>query len=582
MGKKTDNIFYYFSNEWKILLIITISGLLYNIGLVCVPWFEGRLAGCLMDILNNTSTFNKMLILVTCYIITIFCVQGSRYVKRFYVRRFSNNVNKKMKSILYSNLISLNKSELEHEGFGELITKAISDVDDCAEGMRKFTTEIFDTGVALAGYVCLLLYYDIRLALLCLIFPPISYIIAEKMKSVVQKSNSDFKKKNSLLNSVTMDCITNAITYRIYGCESERKEYYEHVLAEYGHAAVLSDIWANAMPPLYNIISMASVLFIIYFGAANISGNGWSTWNIAAFTTFISCYTKLSVKSSKAAKLFNSVHKAQVSWKRIKPMMSENNICVNSSTALETDSDMHTGLKNSLIIKDDDFSIDVSSGDIIGITGPVASGKSTFGRQFLCEGYQGINEHTGTKKAPYPGSITYNGTELYKFPDVIRHNIIGYMGHEPELLNDTIYNNITLGDNSDINHILELVCFKSEVDSMEHKQNTLIGNGGIRLSGGQAQRTALARTLYNKRPVIILDDPFSALDKATEEKIFKNIKTHCPDSIIFIISHRLYLFPYMNKVIWIENGKKTVGTHNELISNNYLYKKLFDEQKDGE
>ena len=69
--------------------------------------------------------------------------------------------------------------------------------------------------------------------------------------------------------------------------------------------------------------SMTGVLFILYFGSKNVLGNGWKTWDVAAFTTFLSCFLKLAVKSSHAAKLFNAVHKAQVSWKRIKPLMKE-------------------------------------------------------------------------------------------------------------------------------------------------------------------------------------------------------------------------------------------------------------------
>ena len=78
----------------------------------------------------------------------------------FYVRRFANNVNRRMKRILYRTLVHKSRVELEKEGAGNVITKAISDVDDCVEGMRKFTTEIFDTGVALLGYMGMLLYYD--------------------------------------------------------------------------------------------------------------------------------------------------------------------------------------------------------------------------------------------------------------------------------------------------------------------------------------------------------------------------------------------------------------------------------------
>ena len=113
---------------------------------------------------------------------------------------------------------------------------------------------------------------------------------------------------------------------------------------------------------------------------------------------------------------------------------------------------------------------------------------------------------------------------------------------------------------------------------MENGAYTVIGNGGVRLSGGQAQRVALARTLYHKHPIVILDDPFSALDRPTEETVFHNIKEKYSDCIIFIISHRLYLFPEMNKVIWIENGVKTASTHEQLMKENAEYNKLYNAQ----
>ena len=98
-----------------------------------------------------------MAVLVLVYIAVTLLVQAARFIKRFYVRRFANNINRRMKGVLYANLVRQSRVALEQEGAGELMTKAISDVDDCVEGMRKFTTEIFDTGVALAGYAVMLL-----------------------------------------------------------------------------------------------------------------------------------------------------------------------------------------------------------------------------------------------------------------------------------------------------------------------------------------------------------------------------------------------------------------------------------------
>lgn len=106
---------------------------------------------------------------------------------------------------------------------------------------------------------------------------------------------------------------------------------------------------------------------------------------------------------------------------------------------------------------------------------------------------------------------------------------------------------------------------EQEVAEMEDGKQTAVGNGGVRLSGGQAKRLALARTLCHKKPVLILDDPFSALDKNTEKQIFANLKQQTKDNIVFLISHRLYLFPQMNQVIWMEGGKAVAGTHEEIL-----------------
>lgn len=560
-----DRILSYFKEERVILLIITVSGLIYNLGLLSGPWFEGRMTGCLIDILAKNAVYNDMLILVAAYVVSIGVVQISRYIKRFYVRRFANNVNRRMKKILYGNLVLKSRTELENEGAGDIMTKAILDVDDCAEGMRKFTTEVFDTGVAMVAYVGMLLIYDVKLALIAMIFPPISYILAEKMKIIVQKTGAEYKRQSGILSNATLDRAFNAITYRVYGREEDRRIAYEDNLSSYEKSAIRANIWNSSMTPLYRIISMCGVIFILYFGSKNVLGTGWKNWNIAAFTTFISCFIKLSDKSSKAAKLFNAVHKAQVSWKRIKPLMVINNKdtdCKNQTSAkLEIQNLSFTYPDGKNVYNHISFT--AKPGQIIGVTGPVACGKSTFGKTFLCE-------------YPYEGSIKYNGHELSSIADNVRSGIISYLGHDPELFNDSVKNNVLLGDDCNISEYLKDVCIDKEVEKMENGADTLIGSGGVRLSGGQAQRIALARTLCHKKPVIILDDPFSALDKGTEEQIYNNLKRIAHDNIIILISHRLYMFPKMDNVIWMDEGKAVVGTHDKLMTECQKYRKSYE------
>ena len=410
----------YFRAEWLPLTFVTLSGMFYNVGLLATPWFEGRLAQCLTDILGGYQTADAMAMLVLAYLVITLVVQGARFIKRFYVRRFANNINRRMKGILYANLVRESRTSLEKEGAGELMTKAISDVDDCVEGMRKFTTEVFDTGVVMVSYAVMLLIYDWHLALLSLLFTPISYFCAAKMKKPVQRAGAAYKKAASALSSATLDRVENAVTYRIYGCEEARAERYEGALKNYEKAAVRSNVWQSALPPLYLAASGAGVLFILWFGAKNVLGTGWRAWDIGAFTTFLSCFTKLTVKSSKVAKLFNSVQKAEVSWKRIKPLMKSPEVLDDLRIPQSAD----VTLDNLSFTYGDapifsGLSLTAHPGDIIGVTGPVACGKSTFGRVFLCE-------------MPYGGSVRFGGKELSSFSPREISGMVGYLGHDPE------------------------------------------------------------------------------------------------------------------------------------------------------
>lgn len=341
------------------------------------------------------------------------------------------------------------------------------------------------------------------------------------------------------------------------------------MLKNYEKTAIRSNVWQSALPPLYLAASGAGTIFILWFGAKNVLGHGWNTWDIAAFTTFLSCFTKLTVKSSKVAKLFNSVQKAEVSWKRIKPLMTSHKPLKDLDIPQSEDVTLN---KLSFTYGDapifSDLSLTAHPGDIIGVTGPVACGKSTLGRVFLCE-------------APYDGSLRFGSKELSSLSPKEIAETVGYLGHDPELSTDTIKNNVLCGSDIDLMPYLETTALKDEVLAMENGLDTVVGNNGVRLSGGQAKRLALARTLAHPRPVMILDDPFSALDRKTEDTIFKNLQAYAQDKVVFLISHRLYHFPQMQKVIFMENGTTTVGTHDELMQNVSTYQRLYNSQTGG-
>ena len=567
-GKEdTGRIGYYFRKEKALLLVVTVTGILYNVGMVAGPWFEGQLVQYLCDILGGRRTPAAMLRLAICYVLTILFVQFMRYIKRLYVRKFANNISKNMKMTLYRNLLYGNRAE--HEGAGAMMTKLIADADACVEGMRKFTTEVFDTGVVMIAYLVMLLSYDWRLTLLAMLFPPIAYFLAERLKGIVTRNAAASKESGGRLNAATLERITNGLTYRVYGQEAARNVAYEAHLTDYERKAVMANVWENAMQPVYQVISMLGTVMIIWFGGKNVLGNGWTVWNVAAFSTFFSCYKKLAVKSSKAAKLFNAVQKARVSWGRIQPYLTsvpeqvEQPLLPQAPLAVSGLSFAYPGQKPLFT----NAAFQAEPGQIVGVTGEVACGKSTLGRLF-------------TGELPYQGRIALGNT-VFPFEGEHWGNQVGYLGHQPELFSGTVEENICLGKPGDITPVLRAVCMDREVAELPDGPRTRIGSGGVRLSGGQQARIALARTLYHKRPVMVLDDPFSAVDMETEARIYENLRQWGRDSVILLISHRLTLFPKLDQVLWMEHGTVQASTHNGLMEGKERYRMLYESQRKG-
>lgn len=559
--KNPDKIKNYWIKEKKSVILLTLFGILYDVGMVARPIYQGKLIDALIAKVN----FNNLIKLSLTFIFIIGMVQFFRYLKRYYVRQFANATTATMRFMIYNNILHKEEKELNDENMGSLMTKAISDVDVCVEGMRKSTTEVFDTGVLFITYLVTLLQYDVKITLYACIFIPAAVFIAEKMKKIIFKFTKAYRSQLSQVSDITYDRIDNAILYRLYGREADNRVVYEEELEDFEKKAIVANIWENAMQPIYNVIAMGGIVFVIIIAGEKVYEGSFT---VGVFSAYISIFTIMAAKASRIARLFNTIQKSSVSWKRIKSFLKgykeidKTRGIISKETKLEIENLYLKYDKSSdYIIKNLNFK--ARENNIVGITGPIGCGKSTLGRVFLGN----IN---------YEGSIKIDNKELRDYSEYERSKIISYMGHDAHLISDTIYNNITMGDDGDISHVLKMVCFDEDLKSMENGIETLVGNGGVRLSGGQQARIALARTFYHKNKILILDDPFSAVDMKTEKNIIDNLRANYGDCLILLISHRLAIFKYLNQIILI-NEDKTLeyGNHQKLIENSKLYNQLY-------
>lgn len=552
-------------NYWKkgkfIVFCIVVFGISCNTLVVLGPIYQGKL----IDAILRNDNLNALVQLALTFIGVILFVQVLRYFKRFYIRRFANINIATMRLMIYNNIMHKSLSELDEENIGNLMTRAISDVDLCVEGMRKFTTEVFDTGVMMLAYLVTLLIYDAKITLIAVLFIPIAMVLAEKLKSVIYKYSIAYRKKSSEIADLTLDAVDNSMLYRISGMEIKNSQRFDQDLIDLQNKAIKANVLENSMQPIYKVIAMFGIVAVIYLGGLKVIGGFWT---IGVFSTYVVMFVAMALNASKAARLFNSVQKSQVSWQRIKPYLGEYIVKPSFDEVSKTDvllkiEDLSFAYQEGEQAILENISIDAQAGEIIGITGPITSGKSSLGLALL-----GLY--------PYIGSIKINDVELRDMSDAKRSQMISYLGHKPQLLSDSIYNNITLGKQCDISRVLKDVCFDTDMASMPDGENTLVGNAGIRLSGGQQARIALARTLLSDSKILILDDPFSAVDMVSEASIIENLKAHYHDRCILLISHRLAIFNQIDRIVLLHADKTyEYGTHEELMHTSTLYERIF-------
>lgn len=565
---KPNRLGSYWLAEWPLCIAITLSGILYNCGMLAFPFFQG----VLIDGITSKSEGN-ILRASLLYVATVLFVQIIRSVKRYTVRLFANRISSVMRFNIYDNLLHKDEKELENVAVSSLLTRCFSDCDQCVEGMRKLTTEIFDTGVLFLVYIVYLFLFDYKMTLYALISIALSITFAFLFKKKIFTYSQESRKSNAKLVGKTYDMFDNALLYRTYSRNDDFLKDYDKALAEYQKDNYRTLALSDTMIPICDMIALFGLVFVIHFGSGYVINQDslfaplpfmQQTWTIGALTTYITTFVLLSTKASHIAKLFSSIEKGLASWKRISTVIEPISDFKEKEEVKGDSLDIsHLVLKTDTRTLIDDLSLSLHKGEILGVTGEIASGKSAFGKIFLSH-------------IPYSGEVILFDKEMREYTKEEIKGTVVYMGHRSQLLTMSIKDNVLYGKEDDVRKYLTEVSFDKDLESMNEKENTVIGNEGVILSGGQQERIALARTLAHKKPLIVLDDPFASVDKMTEKEIISHIKELSKDSIVILISHRLSIFPELDHVLVLHgDGTYSLNSHEVLMKEDKTYQHLY-------
>ncbi|MCP4515310.1 MAG: ATP-binding cassette domain-containing protein, partial [Delftia sp.] len=333
----------------------------------------------------------------------------------------------------------------------------------------------------------------------------------------------------------------------------------------------------SGLQPVYTLLMMTGIVFVIWLGGERVAAG---TMSLGAFVAYLDLYRRFVGRGHRIPQLFNSVQSAGAAFARLEPLLAPplarreprfSSLWISHIPVLKQPipplpprpaGPLAVSLQgvtfrfpgNDAIVLDD-VSLEIAPGTIVAVTGPVGSGKSALARTLL-----GL----------YPlaaGRVLLGDKLLDSLSQPERAARIGYLPQTPFLFSGTIRENILPHPASEngasaLERYVPLAALQEDVQAFPHGLDTEIGERGVRVSGGQRQRVALARALATNPGLLVLDDPFSAVDVDTEARIIAGLHASfgpaaAPEqqATIVFFSHRLAAFPLADLVVVLQGGR---------------------------
>lgn len=541
-----DKISTYFKLNKKSFILATIAGVIFNGLMAFVPLVQGEL----INAYKAQKDAKYIILFALSFFAFIVFIQVNRYLKRYFVRDFSNRMVLQMRTVSFQNLIKDDISEFSKTSKGDIMSKTLLDIKDCAEGVRKMLTEVYDSVILMLGYLISMMIMDYKVTLIISIFLIASIIVANLMKKAIFKTTSEYKKTFSKAKDVTLNSLKNEVYYRGFGVSNFYYQKYQDTQDNLEKKSIKSMIFKSSLEPTYQAIAFIGMLFVIYMCGKKVIDD---VWLIGTFSAFLSTYVLVANKVSKVGKIFNAYTTFMVSWKRCSPYLKSKE--KQKEIAYPTDK-LDLDVNNLSFGFDKDFvlhniSFHLEKGQSLGICGMIHSGKSTLGAAL-----SGLYN--------YDGNIKLQGVELKEVRNDIGNNFISYVPSEVEIFNDTIKYNVAFED-KDIFKEMALSCLDQDVNNFENKENEVLSHSTTNLSGGQQKRLQIARSLYNNPKLIVMDDPFNAIDLDMSVKITENIINNYKNSIFVLINNQKEILKKLDYIIFLKNDTYLFGTYDELM-----------------
>ena len=545
-------------------IVSSLGGILYNTAIVLGP----ILLGNLIDAAGTG--IGRMVVLSALYFVGVTAFfQFARLIKRWFMRDQFNRMACDLRQTFIERILGKSLPELEKESVGDLMSRTVGDITLVVDTVMTTLNEGWDTFLLMISYFAVLMLMDWKTALISSIMVPVTILTAQNMRQILFRYAMASRKAASASNSGLQRYLNAISVIRLFGREEAEAREILTSFEKQADYSIKEMLLQQALLPVYSLIAGVGIVTVIALGGARVTTGDWT---IGSFNAFLIMFIAFSGRTRVAARVFNRWHAAKAAWSRVKEKMDAPDCCFfgdadekTDCTALRVENLAFSYGEREVL---HDISFSARKGQTIGITGSVGSGKSSLA-------------HALTGLYPYKGSITADERELRDLTGNERKALISYTGHEQYLFSMSIRENICFSDcdESKLDLALKVTALIDDMPRFEDGLGTPVGEKGMRVSGGQRQRISMARAVYASAPILLLDDPFSAVDIATEAEILLELKRVFQDRIVLLFTHRLTSFAHVDKILVLDKGKIVEqGTHKALLNIQGLYSEIYHAQ----
>ncbi|HXD33180.1 MAG TPA: ABC transporter ATP-binding protein [Pyrinomonadaceae bacterium] len=586
--KKKIGISYLLRPHWKALSIAFIAVLGEAATDLLEPWplkivFDNILSSkkmppWLATAVNSTIGFDKLSILafVALAVLGIAIIGAiSSFTQKYLTTSVAQWVGHDLRRALYHHIQRLSLSYHDNKRTGDLISRITSDIDSVQDFVSQALLGLVVNVLTLVGMLCVMFYLDWRFTLIALSVAPALFIVVYSFTRRIKQASRAVRKKEGEIASVAQEVLSSIRVVKAFSREDYEQERFEKQSLETVETALRARSLKAKLAPIVQVIVAAGTCLVMWYGVRLVLAGTITPGSLLVFLIYLG---KMYKPMRELSKMTDTISKTAVGYERIREIIETEREVRNlpgSKPAPE--------FKGAIEFKDVNFgygpdrltlkglTFKIQPGAVAALVGPTGAGKTTIA-SLVARFYD-----------PSSGEVHIDGKDIRRYKLHSLRRQISFVLQENLLFRAPLWQNIAYGrpeaNRDEIIKAAKLANADEFIVKLPDGYDTVVGERGVTLSGGQRQRIAIARAIIRDAPILILDEPTSDLDAASEELVFDALSKLMEGRTSIVIAHRLATVQRADVIFVLEDGKiAQQGTHSELLARGGLYAQLYEIQ----